>query len=58
MTQPQRAAAIAGPTTPLPVIDGTAGAPRPAQDARSLDRLYVDLLETFYAVGRLPNTIR
>jgi hypothetical protein len=29
-----------------------------AQDARSLDRLYVDLLETFYAVGRLPNTIR
>jgi hypothetical protein len=28
-----------------------------AQDARSLDRLYVDLLETFYAVG-LPNTIR
>jgi hypothetical protein len=29
-----------------------------AQDARSLDRLYVDLLETFYAVGRLSNTIR
>lgn len=29
-----------------------------AQDARFLDRLYVDLLETFYAVGRLPNTIR
>jgi len=29
-----------------------------AQDARSLDRLYVDLLETFYAVGPLSNTIR
>jgi len=29
-----------------------------AQDARSLDRLYVGLLETFNAVGRLSNTIR
>jgi hypothetical protein len=26
--------------------------------AAALDRLYVDLLETFYAVGRLSNTIR
>lgn len=52
-----RAAAIAGPSTPLPLLMALPDAPA-AQDARSLDRLYVDLLETFYAVGRLSNTIR